>query len=84
MSRDTIFDLVKKNYSIEREIEKIYKVLYTEIFFGKFARDRETKKEYCVEDYSFFEFADKFLFNYLPDIGTCLNIEEFTLSKSSS
>ena len=75
MSKDNIYQLVEKNYSIEREIRKIHDILTQEIFFSRTQTDDEQHQ--WVTTYRFFDFADKVLFPFIQDKGTCLSLAEF-------
>ena len=76
MGRENIYDIVKNNYNIEREIRKINDLLTYEPFFSCTKTDAKTKEKQIV-NYRFFDFADRVLFNYLPFKGTCLSLFEF-------
>lgn len=78
MSRKNIFDLVKSNYNIIDEIRKIHKIVYHESeFFGIFKIDESTGEEYCARAFSFIQFSREYLYRSLPDVGTCLALDEF-------
>ena len=72
MSRESVYEIVKNNYNLEREIRKINDLLTYEPFFSC-TKPEENK----VVNYRFFDFADRVLFNYLPFKGTCLSLFEF-------
>lgn len=75
MSKENIYQLVEKNYSAEKEIRKIHDILTQEIFFNRTQTDDKQHK--TVTTYRFFEFADKVLFPFVQDKGTCLSLAEF-------
>ena len=76
MSRESIYDIVKNNYNIEREIRKINDLLTYEPFFSCTKPDAKPNEKPVV-NFRFFDFADRVLFNYLPYKGTCLSLFEF-------
>lgn len=75
MSKENIYQLVEKNYSTEKEIRKIHDILTQETFFSYTRTD--DKKHKSVTTYRFFDFADKVLFQFVQDRGTCLSLAEF-------
>ena len=75
MSKQNIYQLVEKNYSVEREIRKIHDILTQEIFFNHTQIDEQKHKH--VTTFRFFEFAGKVLFTFIQDKGTCLSLAEF-------
>lgn len=76
MSRESVYDIVKNNYNLEREIRKINDLLTYEPFFSCTKPDAKPEEKQIV-NYRFFDFADRVLFNYLPFKGTCLSLFEF-------
>lgn len=77
MERKNIYDLVKLNYNIYHEISKIHDILTHEHFFSCSRLESKQDEEKPIRNYLFFEFADKMLFEYLPDKGTCMSLMEF-------
>ncbi|MCH5157363.1 MAG: hypothetical protein J1G02_05790 [Clostridiales bacterium] len=75
MSKENIYQLVEKNYSPEKEVRKIHDILTQEIFFNHTATDDQGHK--AVTTFRFFDFADKVLFPFIQDKGTCLGLAEF-------
>ena len=75
MNKQNIYELVEKNYSIEKEAHKIHDILTHEIFFNHTQTDDQRHK--TVTTYRFFDFADKVLFPFMQDKGTCLGLAEF-------
>lgn len=75
MSKENIYQLVEKNYSPEKEARKIHDILTQEIFFNHTLTDDKGHKS--VTTFRFFEFADKVLFPFIQDKGTCLGLAEF-------
>ena len=73
--RSTIYQLVRENYSPEMEIAKIHNILTNELFF--FHSQKDSQQNLTTTQYLFFDFADKMLFSYLPEKGTCMNLAEF-------
>ena len=77
MKRNTIFEKVKNSYSIYSEIDKIHHaILYNDMFY-LCKTDNHTQKVAIVKEFHFFDFCNNYLFKFLPDTGTCLNIKEF-------
>lgn len=77
MARKNIFEFVKDNYDVFTEIEKIYDNLENYDMFGMYKVDRFFKEKKFVCAYKFFDFCDRYLFRFLPEIGTCRDINEF-------
>ena len=75
MSKENIYQLVEKNYSPEKEARKIHDILTQEIFFNHTLTDKAGHKS--VTTFRFFDFADKVLFPFVQDKGTCLGLAEF-------
>lgn len=75
MSKENIYQLVEKNYRVEKEIRKIHDILTQEIFFNH--TQMHDKDHKSVTTYRFFDFADKVLFPFVQDKGTCLGLAEF-------
>ena len=77
MTRKNIFESIKDNYDIFIEIEKVYDNLENYDMFGMYKVDRFSREEKFVCAYKFFDFCDRYLFGFLPEIGTCRDIDEF-------
>lgn len=77
MERKTIFDLVSENYKISDEVKKIHSLLDEYNFFFTFKKNKETKQIDVVQEFSFFDGSDSYLFEYMPGKDTCLDIYEF-------
>ncbi len=78
MKRENIFKLLQKNYDIKNEVFKIKKVLREEYLFCRHAKPAKGEKEGRVlENFTFFGFVDKYLFDDYKFKNTCLDIEEF-------
>ena len=77
MSRRNIYDLVRLNYNVYNEVQKIHGILTHDNFF--YCTDFKTKgdEHRIIKNYLFFEFADQVLFTYLPAKGTCMSLMEF-------
>lgn len=75
MNTENIYQLVEKNYSIVKEARKIHEILTQEDFFC-YTRQGDGQHTTLIK-YRFFDFADKVLFNYIQDRGTCLTLWEF-------
>lgn len=75
MSRENIYQLVEKNYSIVKEAQKIHEILTHDDFFCYMRQSNDQRV--TLTKYRFFEFADKVLFEFLQDRGTCLTLWEF-------
>ena len=72
MTRENIFDLVKANYDINKEIRKILDNLNQPIFY-----EYEFYSKEITMQHNFFSFCDFYLFEFFPEKGTCRNISEF-------
>lgn len=77
MARKNIFESVKDNYDIYKEIEKIYDNIQDYDIFCCYSKDKFTGKETFEGSYNLYKVSDMYLFRYLPDKGTCRYIEEF-------
>lgn len=75
MSKENIFQLVEKNYNTEKEIRKIHDMLTQDIFFKRTKSDADHPT--AATTYHFFDFADKVLFQFVQNKGTCLGLAEF-------
>ena len=75
MSKENIYQIVEKNYSAEKEVRKIHDILTQEIFFNHTETDKQNHKS--VTTFRFFDFADKVLFPFITEKGTCLGLGEF-------
>lgn len=76
MPRKNIFEAVKDNYDIKKEIEKIYDNIQEYEMFCRHKKDKfGVDKLIC--GYKFFEVCDSYLFKHLPEKGTCRDIDEF-------
>ncbi|MCH5142212.1 MAG: hypothetical protein J1G07_00640 [Clostridiales bacterium] len=72
-----IFDLVDKNYNLEKEVEKISYYVYDDNFFCKRRFNELTGQNDFARNYKFIELCENYLFQYLPNVGTCLSLSEF-------
>lgn len=75
MSKENIYQIIEKNYNIENEIRKIHDILTQENFFC-YTRNTDNQRQTLIT-YRFFDFADKVLFEFIQDKGTCLTLAEF-------
>ena len=75
MSKQNIYEIVEKNYKVENEIAKIHDILTLEDFFCY--TQIKDKQHKAITTYRFYEFADKVLFEFVEDKGTCLSLAEF-------
>ena len=75
MSTENIYQIVERNYSIVKEARKIHDILTQEDFFCHASKTDDQHARLVT--YRFFEFADKVLFEFLQDRGTCLSLGEF-------
>ena len=75
MDNENIYQIVEKNYNIVNEARKIHDILTHEDFFC-YTRKKDNEHTALVK-FRFFEFADKALFEFVQDKGTCLNLAEF-------
>lgn len=77
MTRKNIFESIKENYDAHREIKKIYDNLQNYDMFCIYKKDKLSGEEVFVRSFNFFNCSDSFLFDFLPEKGTCRNLEEF-------
>ena len=75
MSKENIYQIVEKNYNITNEIRKIHDILTLENFFC-YTRTNDNQHTAMIT-YRFFDFADKVLFEFIQEKGTCLSLAEF-------
>ena len=74
MSKD-VYQLVEENYSIEKEIRKIHEVLTQDAFFYYTRKSEDGDKS--VAKFRFFDFAERALYEFLPNCDTSLSLPEF-------
>jgi hypothetical protein len=77
MSRNNIFQRVKDNYNPNKEIEKIYDNLTNYTMFCRYRKNKYGTTEEFLEDFKFFDCCERYLFEFMPDVNTCLTIDEF-------
>lgn len=77
MARKNIFESIKDNYDIFKEIKKIYDNIDNYDIFCRFSKDKITGEEVCLDSYKLFDFCDIYLYEFLPETSTCRHIEEF-------
>ncbi len=78
MRSNNIFDLVEKNYNLKDEVEKISYYVYNDNFFCKRRFNELTEQNEYALNYNFIEICEDYLFEYLPNVGTCLSLSEFS------
>lgn len=72
-----ILNLLKTTMMYLQKLKKIYNNLENYDMFGMYKVGRFSREEKFVCAYKFFDFCDRYLFRFLPEIGTYRDIDEF-------